>query len=241
MVALSSYLSTTQSLIQSPNAPIPLVTTALLTQFVNLARQQVAIDAECVRGSGSVDIPPGTTNISITSIGGLPSGAEQAIVVRNALVGDTRVDIRPWDWFAQYYLNGIPPNQVPPTPVMSHQGQGAFSTLFFSTPNGGTLNLDLVLLPIDLASDNDPDAVPYPWTDAVPFYAAWYAYMSSQRQADAQLMLGRYGELVRRGRTTVTSTNLPENDPGGVGAMMATTKTSLGGAPPQMAAGRGGG
>jgi hypothetical protein len=126
------------------------------------------------------------------------------------------------------------------TPVMARQAQGAFSTVWVSS-NGGNLNLDMVFLPIDLVDDTSYEAVPYPWTDAVPFYAAWYAYMSMQRQSDAQLMLGRYGEVLRRGRTTATSTNLPENDAGGVGAVMATTKSTLGAAPPQMAAGRAGG
>ena len=49
-----------------------------------------------------------------------------------------------------------------------------------------------------------------------------------ERQADSQLMWSRYNEMMRRGRTTITSTNLPANDPGGAGAMAAAMKLSLG-------------
>jgi hypothetical protein len=236
--SLSSYLSTTQSLIQSPQSPVPLLTTALLTLYVNLARSQVAMDAECIRANiGSEPVSAGTVMIPLSGFTGLPDGCAQGITIRNALLNGTRVDIRPWDWFAQYYLAGPPPSLLA-TPVMARQAQGAFSTVWVSS-NGGSLNLDMVFLPIDLVDDTSYEAVPYPWTDAVPFYAAWYAYMSMQRQADAQTMLARYAELTRRGRTTMTSTNLPENDSGGMGAVMATTKTPLGNLPPQ-AAQRGG-
>ena len=115
---------------------------------------------------------------------------------------------------------------------MAHQGQGTFSSLYFSS-RGGSLNADLVLLPDDLTgAAGEIDAIPYPWTEAVAFYAGWYSYMTMQRQADADHFFARYNAVLKRGRQEVTSTSLPENDPGGIGAALATTKTILGAPPP---------
>jgi hypothetical protein len=240
MVALSSYLSTTQSLIQSPQSPIPLVNSALLTQFVNLGRTQVALDAECVRGTASdTGIASGTLSMPI-SVLTVPSGAAQAIVLRAATLQGVKVDFRPFDWFQAYYLPVAPASTIP-TPVIATIGQGERTIVYLSSPAGGTLEADAVLLPSPLAGDSDPDLIPYPWTEAVPFYAAWYAYMAMQRQADAQLFLQRYTEIARRGRTGTTSTNLPDNDPGGAGALAAAMKMTLGMPPPQMAPPRAGG
>ena len=236
-MVLSQYLFILRNLIQSPTSPVPLLPDSQLVIYLNLARAQVALDAECVRASGTATVGAGTVVVPITTLVPELGGVSQAIVVRNALLNDSRVDIRPWDWFANYYLAG-PPASLTPAAVMAHQGQGSFSTLYFSSASGGALNADLVLLPDDLGSDSDPDAIPYPWVDAVSFYAAWYSYMSLQRQADADHFFLRYNLVLRRGRSIVTSTALPENEPGGLGAQIATTKTPLG-IPPPAPQGRG--
>jgi hypothetical protein len=72
-----------------------------------------------------------------------------------------------------------------------------------------------------LASDATIEAIPYPWTEAVPFYAAWLALMTVQRQADADKMMVRYMELMSRARQETTPTFLPENAAGGMGATRA--------------------
>jgi hypothetical protein len=232
---LSAYLALTRSLFQTPQSPIPLITDGLLTNHVNIARQQLALDAECVRFFGTATVAAGRAILPVTDISlGTTEGA-QPVVVRNATLAGVRVDIRPWDWYAAYHLN--PP--AGPVPVMSHQGQGTFSVLYISSQAGGLLEADVVCLPDWLLDESSIDQIPYPFTDAVPFYAAYYAYMSMQRQADANLMLARYHEVVRRGRTGVTSTNLPGNDPGGPGTTIAGGMQTSG-APPAAAPTRGG-
>lgn len=235
---LSQYQNITQSLIQSPQSPIPLLTTPLLTTYINMARAQVALDGECVRTSGTGTIGGGLSSTPLAAVVSLPanSGYAQPLVVRNGTVAGARIDIRSWDWFVAY-------NMATPrvTTVMSHQGQGSLSVLYFSSLGGGALWLDVVALPINLTVDTDPDAIPYPWVDAVPFYAAYYSYMAFQRQADADMFMMRYREIMRRARGESSSTNLPENDPGGMGAMLAAAKMALGQPPPAPARGRGAG
>ena len=226
---LSGYLSTLQNLIQAPTSPVPLINSAVLTQYINLGRSQVAMDAECVRGFATASVQPGVNEVAIAAMTSIQPGAVvQAIVIRNARINNTeRVDTRSWDWFENYYYGGAPNPPVTGSSVMAHQGQGSYSTLFIYSQQAGQFLGDGVFLPVDLVDDTTLDAVPYPWTDAVPFYAAFYAYMTMQRQADAQAMLVRYYEMTRRGRSGVTSTALPENDPGGVGAKIANMKSTL--------------
>lgn len=236
MPALSQYQSVTQSLIQSPQSPIPLLTTVLLTSYINIARNQIAVDGECVRTSGTATVTGGLAELAVASLTLPPAaGLQQAIVPRNATLNNARVDIRPWDWFVAYNMNN-----PGPTPVMSHSADGSLMVLFISSVAGGSLWVDVVALPQNLVDDTTPDAIPYPWYDAVPFYAAWYAYMAMQRQADAEMFMGRYRELMHRSRSEATSTNLPDNNPGGVGAQIAAAKIALG-TPPAPSPGGGGG
>lgn len=236
MPALSAYQTITQSLIQSPQSPIPLLPTATLTLYINIARDQIALDGECVRTNGTGTVGGGLAVLPLQSLALPAAGYQQALVARAATLSGVRVDIRSWDWFVAYNMS-----TPRATPVMAHQGQGSLADLHISSLTGGSLWVDVVALPVTLVDDTTPDVIPYPWYDAVAFYAAWYAYMAFQRQADADMFMMRYRELMRRARGESSSTNLPENDPGGMGAMLAAAKMALGQPPPAPARGRGAG
>lgn len=53
---------------------------------------------------------------------------------------------------------------------------------------------------VPLTTDSTPEAIPYSYTDAVPYFAAYLAMMSSQRQDDAKSMLAIYDMFVATGR-----------------------------------------
>jgi len=129
------------------------------------------------------------------------------------LAGQQFVVPRSWEWFTLYHLNNPVPDVGPPS-VWSQFGQGSAGTGTGSSATGSfyldpppdavySLNLDCVCYPIALALDADPEALPYQWTDCVPFFAAYYAYLSSQtgaRQADAERMFNHYKEFLQRAR-----------------------------------------
>ena len=50
------------------------------------------------------------------------------------------------------------------------------------------MEVDLTCIPENLQTDNDPEIIPYPWTDAVSFYAAVLCLLQQQRTQDAQAM-----------------------------------------------------
>jgi hypothetical protein len=120
---------------------------------------------------------------------------------------------RSWEWFDFYVLNDpVPQGTYPKTWSQYAQGAapgttGALSggSFYINKPNlVYALNCDCVCYPIALADDTTKEAIPYLWTDAVPFFAAYYALLSAQtnaRMADAaQMYKGHYNEFMERAR-----------------------------------------
>ena len=84
-------------------------------------------------------------------------------------------------------------------------GSGCGGSFYISPPPESvyTLYLDCTCYPIALADDTTVEAIPYLWTDAVPWYAAAYALWSSQtssRAADAERYFNSYAMFVERAR-----------------------------------------
>ncbi len=128
--------------------------------------------------------------------------------------GQRKLTPRPWEWFQQYKLNNVVPPSGPPV-TWAQYGQGAAAPASGSSGTGTfyvdpipdtsyTLTCDCVCYPVPLVDDSTPELIPYLWTDAVPFFAAYYALMSAQltaRQADAERMFGHYQTFLQRART----------------------------------------
>lgn len=202
-MALNAYVAATQILLSNPSAPATLYSTANITQFVNTARTQLAGESECCRVTGTLAVTSATALYDFTSITNLPAGAAGVYNIRQATrsagSGQSYMGSRPYPWALNYWLNNSAPVAGPPT-EWSQYGIGATGSLLInpSPDQNYTLNLDVVALPSILSTDTDPEIIPYAYTDAVPFFAAFYAYMSAQRQTDAQTMYGRYQEFLVR-------------------------------------------
>jgi hypothetical protein len=50
------------------------------------------------------------------------------------------------------------------------------------------IEVDLTLIPAPLLSDDDIEPIPYPWSDAVPYWAATLLLLAQQRSEDAKAM-----------------------------------------------------
>jgi len=214
---LNAYLAATENLLQNPAAPTSLYTTANLTTYINTARGQLAGEAECIRAEGTLSTVIGQRNYAFSAITLTSAAVQGAINVRRIAYavasGRKWVTPRPWPWFDLFKLSNPVPVNGPPT-TWAQYAQGAASTNVTGDPSGSfyldpppdavyTLYLDCTCYPIPLAADSDPEAIPYLWTDAVPFWAAWYALMSSQNQsrmADALRYKTMYDDFVVRAR-----------------------------------------
>ena len=58
-----------------------------------------------------------------------------------------------------------------------------------------------VCTPIDLVDDTTAEAIPFPWTDAVPYFAAYLAFMSGRRPIEAKGMYDIYDATMKRSRS----------------------------------------
>ena len=75
------------------------------------------------------------------------------------------------------------PYQYYYVPTMCSQfGQGETGSLYFYPLPSQTyqLEIDCYCFPQDLATDQDVEAIPYPWTEAIPYMATHLAYLELQ-------------------------------------------------------------
>ncbi len=218
---LTAYLTRTTQLLQNPAAPASLYSTTDLTSWINVARGQLAGETACVRALGTIPTVIGTRNYNFSGITGLPTGVAGATNVRGILYGVGSgfqwMRPRPWQWYFLFKLNNPVPENGPPE-VWSQFGQGSAGA--GSITGGGTgtvasgsfyidpppdavylLTCDCECYPAALTADTEPELIPYLFTDAVPYFAAYLALMSAQtniRLEYAKQMLELYGVFVQR-------------------------------------------
>lgn len=216
---LNAYLAQTQALLQNPAAPSNLYAPSQLTTWINLARGQLAGEAECIRYYASLDTvadqqvyPFADINTGTPSANGIGGVFNVKQITVNVAAGAQFIYNRSFQWFNLFFIAQPAPEPDIPTDWAQYS-QGSTGSLYFN-PIPDTiyaLNLDCVCLPINLVDDTTVEAIPYPWTDCVPFFAAFYAYMSAQRQADADKMYQRYQQYVQRARGMSNPSVLKKN------------------------------
>lgn len=203
---LTAYQTATQALLQNPGAPSTLYAITDINRWINTARGQVAGDGQCIRFIGTVPTIVGQRAYTFASLSFTNIAIGGALSVRriNYAVGSGQkiVYLREWEWFDYYYLNNPVPVNGAPSHAAQHQqggagpgvgggaGTAATGSFYLDPPPDAvyTLSCDCNCWPISLVDDTTIEAIPYSWTDAVPFLAAYYALMSSQtteREAQA--------------------------------------------------------
>jgi hypothetical protein len=246
---LTAYLTATQELLENPVPSPPLYATTDLINYVNEAREQIAGEGECIVGlaQGSLTnavpaysfsifssfsaLTPGGT--ALTGIQGVLT-IRQLSIVNAAGTVNTTLATRPWFWMERYWLNSGAAIASGQPREWGQLGRGANGTFSIGpAPVAGNfphINADCALLPIPLVDDTTPEAIPVPWQDAVPFYAAYKALLSAQRRDDANQMFQRFEAYMRRAVQNSTPTRYPTNFPGGRAAQIAASKVPLSGA-----------
>jgi hypothetical protein len=211
---LSAYQTQTYNLLQLPGSnATSLYSTASLTLWINLARGQLAIEPQnsCIRYMGALTTVPGqqvynfpaiTTGVSATTgIAGVMNIRSLSYQIAS---GQLWIAPRAWPWFSLYELNNPVPGSGPPK-SWSQFAQGVNGSFYLSPlPDlAYPINVNAVCYPIPLVNDTTVEAIPYPWTDCVPFLAAYYALLSAQtnaRMADALNYYKMYEEFADRAR-----------------------------------------
>lgn len=79
-------------------------------------------------------------------------------------------------------------------------GRGTNGSIYFYPPPSQVLQMewDCLCLPNDLEAQADYDAIPEPWTDAVPYWAAHLAYLGLQNHNFARSYKDMFDERMQR-------------------------------------------
>ena len=91
-------------------------------------------------------------------------------------------------------------------PIIRTQfGQGESGSIWFSPVPDQVyaMEWDCVGIPLDLEDDTTYEALPYPWTDAVPFYASWLALQEGADERSERIAQARFNNfrmMMRRAR-----------------------------------------
>lgn len=217
---LTTYVTQTQQLLQLPQAPTALYAEADVITWVNRARGQLAGEGECIRMIATIDtvVDQRPYNFADIDTGdSAVNGVAGAINVRriNYSVGSGQRQIytRGWEWFDYYYMNNPVPISGEPKRWAQYgqgaapgdSGAGAGGSFYLDPPPDivYTLSCDCVCYPVALEDDTTIEAIPFLWTDAVPYYAGYLALMSAQsnaRIADAERLFNQYDMFVKRAR-----------------------------------------
>lgn len=214
-MALNSYVSQTQHLLSNPAAPTTLYSTSDITSYVNIARLQLAGETKCIRRIVQLAVTSASNTYAFSAVTGLPTGGQAIYNVRQILrvngAGQTYMGPRPYPWAQLYWLSNASPVAAAPAEWSQYEIGVEGNLIVNPTPDTNyTLNLDASIQPISLASDADVELIPDRYTDAIPYYAAYMAYMSAQRQSDADMMMGRYSNFVKRAQGIAVPNILPE-------------------------------
>jgi hypothetical protein len=184
-----------------------------LRDYINIGRGQIAIQGDAIFGYGTLAVSSASQQYPFSAIdfGGTP-GVKGALALEtvNYDVGGGQRPVNQIEWarFNRYELGHAVP--IPSQPrVWSQFGQGANGTLWLNALNGPyTLSIKAACYPVDLVDDNTPEALPYMWTDAVPWFAAFYWYAGTgQNQQAAQGALSvfqNFMQMARSGANPVT-------------------------------------
>ncbi len=214
-MALDSYLQRTMLLLSDPS--FERFNDGDLTTYINMARGQLAGESECIRVLGTLAVDSTTQEYNFASInlGGFATSVVGALNVRQITYavasGSKILHSRPFPWFNSYVLSQPVPTPSAPS-VWSQFGQGALGTIFLNALDGPyTLSLDVVGYPVALAADTTPEAIPYQFTDAIPWFAAYFAAVTAQNADMAEKFFGEYSKFVVRARRAATPGVLPGN------------------------------
>lgn len=227
---LANYILDTQRLLQNPVPTTGLYSDALIISAVNKARRQLAASSECIRKIGTIstvdlqreyefsDVDIGDSDV--TGIAGILNIRRINFVTGD---GEKYITPRSWEWFDQYCLNdpvplgdqNNPGSRWPRTWAQYSQGasldaelSGSTGTFYLDPLPDGVYDLkcDCLCFPVQLTTtgdDEEPEALPALFTDAVPFFAAWYVLLGSQNQArmaDAERYYKYFKEYENRAR-----------------------------------------
>ena len=198
---LSNYITEVQNLLNDSQGQMIALPT--MTRYINRSRRRIAF----VSGSIRV-LPPGTqtgTNQEVYPFSAWTAlvqdevkGIQSILACRSLAVA---IGVGGWkpvwrrvpftDFQARFRIYNRTFYGVISEPGWwSQYGLGPNSKIYLAPipSQPMPMDVDLTCIPSPLLNDDDPEPIPYPWQDAVSYWAAVMALLGLQRREDAQAM-----------------------------------------------------
>ena len=207
---LASYITDVQDLLNDSGQFFP---PAQLARFINKSRRRIAAVSGCIRC-----VPPGVYTVPmqeiypfsdwIALVQGVIPQAQSILACRSLAVAiggkwlhDGSLRGGGWkpvwkrivwtDFQARFRIySGTFLGTISEPGWWSQYNEGPMASIYMAPIPGqrNPMELDLTIIPSPLLTDNDPEVIPYPWTDAVAYWAAVLCLMQQQRTQDATAM-----------------------------------------------------
>lgn len=166
---------------------------------------------------GGATVAPVLSPINVTAAGQeaypfalvpLPTGLGSIHMVRGVAIiyANYRYTLPQYAWSEYQAAIRQYPFQYQYVPTMCCQfGQGTSGALYmYPLPSQVyQMEWDCCCLPSDLTTNASPEALPSPWVDAVPYFAAYTAYLTLQNHNAARAMKTLFDEFLHRYRVYV--------------------------------------
>lgn len=189
-----------------------------ITTYINLARTQVAGEAECCRSIGLLSVDSTAIAYPFSAIVLDDPAFVRAINVRSAAylldpTGDTypafTVHTRPFEWFQYFELSNPAPVAGPPK-VWAQFKQAFDGSLYVNKLDGPyTMRLDTVCIPINLVDDSTADGIPILYRSSVSYYAAYLAFLGNNEHEASKELHNEYARNLEFGRRASNPSQLP--------------------------------
>lgn len=212
---LTNYINETQNLLNDAQGQF--FTTPTLTNYVNRSRRRIAAVSGCLRviPPGTTTIPNQEVyplSAWTALVQGVMPQAHSILACRSLAVGiggrwelddfgNGKIVGGSWkplwrriiwtDFQARFRIYGGTFMGILSEPGWWTQfGHGPTGAIYLAPIPTGTLpmEVDLTIVPQPLLTDKDVDPIPFPWADAVPYWAATLALLQQQRREDAAAM-----------------------------------------------------
>ena len=145
------------------------------------------------------------TFASVNTLAQLTPGVASVLFVSSVAVswGALKPTLRQINWDdLQAWIRAYPIVSGQPA-VFAQFGQGESGSIYLQPvpTQAASMEWNCVCTPIDLVDDTTVEAIPYPWTDAVPYFAAYLALLTARRPMEAKDMRGIYDDTMKRSRS----------------------------------------
>ena len=170
-----------------------------LTDYINDAREQTAVDTLCVRQFQNGILKAAQEKYEYTDVGlALPQGNQVVDMINITIIwGNTRFPLgyAPFTLFSGMFRQWVGYQRVPVAFTIYNATQ--FWVAW--TPDiDYQAEFDTAIIPLRLANDNTVDTIPHRYDQAVKFYAAYQARFKLQQYTEAERMRKEYEMMTAR-------------------------------------------